>query len=93
MVTKITYFLLFTGLNSLKIDPSSLLIYKPVTLTCSSEVDVGTVSGAVWKFKESVILSSLRYKITTKVKQSELEIREVIPNDAGKGFLYTITCK
>ncbi|KAF6714715.1 Adhesion G protein-coupled receptor F5 [Oryzias melastigma] len=74
----------YYSLNSLKIDPSSLLIYKPVTLTCSSEVDVGTVSDAVWKFKESVILSSLRYKITTKVKQSELEIREVIPNDAGK---------
>uniref|UniRef100_A0A3B3IK12 Adhesion G protein-coupled receptor F5 n=1 Tax=Oryzias latipes TaxID=8090 RepID=A0A3B3IK12_ORYLA len=70
--------------EALKIDHSPLIIYKPMKLTCnSSEVDVGEVSDAVWKFNESII-SSLRYKITTTEQQSVFEVDQVIPNDAGK---------
>uniref|UniRef100_A0A3Q1GE32 Adhesion G protein-coupled receptor F5-like n=1 Tax=Acanthochromis polyacanthus TaxID=80966 RepID=A0A3Q1GE32_9TELE len=52
-------------------------------LTCGPpDIDVGTISGSVWKF-EGLAINSDRIKATTADRQSTLMVNNAIPADAG----------
>uniref|UniRef100_A0A3P8S3K3 Adhesion G protein-coupled receptor F5-like n=1 Tax=Amphiprion percula TaxID=161767 RepID=A0A3P8S3K3_AMPPE len=72
----------YTSPTSLRI-PGPIYTGQTVMLTCGPpDIDVGTISGSVWKF-EGLAISSDRIIATTAGSQSTLMVNNIIPADAG----------
>uniref|UniRef100_A0A3Q1CMB3 Adhesion G protein-coupled receptor F5-like n=1 Tax=Amphiprion ocellaris TaxID=80972 RepID=A0A3Q1CMB3_AMPOC len=72
----------YTSPTSLRI-PDHIYTGQTVMLTCGPpDIDVGTISGSVWKF-EGLAISSDRIIATTAGSQSTLMVNNIIPADAG----------
>lgn len=56
-----------------------------MTLTCGpSEVNIGEISGSVWKFNGREMKNSARINIVSSGSASTVQVRDVILADRGK---------